>query len=35
MLPTIYEPKLGVSILNSHCVMIEPFNIILAFEGKM
>jgi hypothetical protein len=35
VLPNIYEPKLGVSILNSHCVMIEPFNMILAYEGKI
>lgn len=33
-LPKIYEPKLGISILNSHCVMVEPFNMILRFEGK-
>jgi hypothetical protein len=31
-LPQIYEPKLGVNILNSHCVMIESFNMILSFE---
>lgn len=34
-LPKIYEPKLGVNILNSHCVMIEPFNMILRFESKV
>lgn len=33
--PMIYEPKLGISILNSHCVMVEPFNMILRYEGKM
>ena len=26
---TIYNPKLGVRILNNHCVMVEPFNMIL------
>ena len=25
----IYNPKLGVRILNNHCVMVEPFNMIL------
>jgi hypothetical protein len=31
-LPGIYEPRLGVGILNNHCLMVEPFNMILEFD---
>lgn len=34
-LAKVYEPKLGISILNSHCVMVEPFNMILRFDYKV
>lgn len=29
---SVYRPKIGISILNTHCVMIEPFNMILKYK---
>ena len=26
---SVYNPKIGVRILNNHCVIVEPFNMIL------